>query len=131
MAFFQLKYFDIRSFLYLFNKPAALKWNRCDHQFLRFKNLLQKVFELIRQTLHLSDLVNNDQSGRRTNKWDSVKKIFKRFYINLVFPHSVRSFYMDMRKKSSFSTEADEFEPLSYAFFSYLFSIKSNRMKML
>jgi hypothetical protein len=36
-----------------------------------------------------------------------------------------------MREKSSFSIQADQLEPLSLAFFSYLFGVKSSRMKML
>jgi len=61
--FCYFKKLDIIPFFYPRNQTTPLQGNGCNDQFPRIKNFFQEVFEWIRQALHLSDLVNDDQTG--------------------------------------------------------------------
>ena len=63
-----LKELDILSLLYLGDQPAAFQGDRSEHPFLRIQNLFHDSIEWGRQTLHFTDLINDDHIGRRVKK---------------------------------------------------------------
>ena len=122
---------DVPSCLYLSDPSAPFQGDRGDHPFFRIQNLLQEFYESIGKTLHLSDLINHNETGQRVEKRNRVEKIFKTFDVHLILTNSMRASDPFMGKDSSLSFEADQLKSLPFASFFYLFRIKPNRMKTL
>ena len=106
-----LKEPDIPSCLYLFDQSAPFQGDRGDHPFFRVQNLFQQSYESVRKTLHLSDLINDNETGQGVEKRNGVKKIFKAFDVHLVCTDSVRASDPFVREDTSLSSRLTSSNP--------------------